>query len=161
MTEIRDADKSEIDVLAELWRNGWLDAHAEILPAGFIRLRTPESFPERMALLISGVRAAGPVGSPLGFHFVRGDELNQLYLAPAARGTGLAAILMADAETRLAASGVERVWLSCAIGNDRAARFYEKSGWERTGVVTDHLETAGGPYDLDVWRYEKVLTITN
>ena len=28
---------------------------------------------------------------------------------------------------------VEVAWLACAIGNDRAARFYEKSGWRRAG----------------------------
>jgi hypothetical protein len=65
---------------------------------------------------------------------------------------------MSDAETRLAKSAVEIAWLACAIGNDRAARFYEKSGWCRVGVVTYEAETSAGTFPLQVWRYEKRLT---
>jgi RimJ/RimL family protein N-acetyltransferase len=74
-----------------------------------------------------------------------------------AHGTGIAAAPVADAEEKLAEDGVEKAWLSCAIGNERAARFYEKCGWRRTGTVTGILETADGGFPLDVWRYEKLL----
>ena len=74
------------------------------------------------------------------------------------RGTGVAAALMDDGEARLAARGVTTAWLACAIGNDRAARFYEKRGWRRVGVVTSHLTTPDGEFAVDVWRYEKTLT---
>jgi RimJ/RimL family protein N-acetyltransferase len=62
-----------------------------------------------------------------------------------------------DAEERLAGQGVAVAWLSCAIGNDRAARFYEKCGWRRTGNMVADLETTEGPFRLESWRYEKVL----
>jgi hypothetical protein len=65
---------------------------------------------------------------------------------------------MADAESHLAKAGVETAWLACAIGNSRAARFYEKSGWHRVGVVTYKAETSVGTFPLEVWRYEKNLT---
>jgi GNAT superfamily N-acetyltransferase len=78
-------------------------------------------------------------------------------VSPEAHGTGVAAALIADAEMRLAARGVETTWLTCAIGNHRAARFYEKSGWRRAGTVTDLSETSQGPYPVQVWRYEKRL----
>jgi ribosomal protein S18 acetylase RimI-like enzyme len=90
---------------------------------------------------------------------VKGDELYQLYVAREGRGTGLAAALIADAEDRLAKSGFETAWLACAIGNERAARFYEKCGWRRTGTIVYEAETSGGVYPLDVWRYEKLLTL--
>ena len=64
---------------------------------------------------------------------------------------------MADAEARLAERGVETAWLACAIGNERAARFYEKSGWRRAGIMVNHADTAEGPFPLEVWRYEKRL----
>jgi hypothetical protein len=54
-------------------------------------------------------------------------------------------------------SGAETAWLSCAIGNERAARFHEKSGWRRVGTMLDHPETARGPFPLETWRYEKSL----
>jgi hypothetical protein len=47
--EIRDAQESEIDALGQLWYDGWQDAHAAVVPAELKRLRTRESFTERMA----------------------------------------------------------------------------------------------------------------
>jgi GNAT superfamily N-acetyltransferase len=41
----------------------------------------------------------------------------QLYISSAARGSGLAAPLILDAEARLRKDGVRRAWLACAIGN--------------------------------------------
>jgi hypothetical protein len=48
-------------------------------------------------------------------------------------------------------------WLACAIGNARAARFYEKSGWAMARVETVPTETSEGLFPLEVWRYEKRL----
>jgi len=52
---------------------------------------------------------------------------------------------------------VTTAWLACAIGNERAARFYEKHGWRRAGIVTNAAETSQGVFMLDVWRYEKTV----
>ena len=85
--EIRPAEISEAAELAQLWYDGWQDAHASIVPDELARLRTLEDFSERMLRGIANVRTAGPVGEPLGFHIVKGDELNQLYVRASARGT--------------------------------------------------------------------------
>jgi hypothetical protein len=55
-----------------------------------------------------------------------------------------------------AARGVETAWLACAVGNHRAARFYEKSGRRLAGTVVDPA-TPSGPFPPEVWRYEKRL----
>lgn len=47
-TKVRAAEEHEITRLAEIWYHGWLDAHAEILPAELKRLRTLESFRLRL-----------------------------------------------------------------------------------------------------------------
>ena len=109
-----------------------------------------------MSLLLE-TRVVGSLGAPAGFCVLRGDELYQLFVAAAARGAGVAAALIADSETRLAARGVETTWLTCAIGNDRAARFYEKCGWRRAETFVDRLETSLGVIPLEVWRYEEDL----
>jgi ribosomal protein S18 acetylase RimI-like enzyme len=154
---LRNAETFEIDQLAGIWYQGWQDAHAEILPAELKRLRTLESFRERLEGALESVRVAGPSGAPVGFSMTKADELYQLYVSAQARGTGVAAALIADVEARLAGSGVETAWLACAMGNDRAARFYEKCGWQRVGRMINELETSNGIFPLEVWRYEKVL----
>jgi GNAT superfamily N-acetyltransferase len=154
---VRAALESEIDLLARLWFDGWRDAHATILPPELTRLRTFESFRDRLFAALPRIRVVGEPQSPLGFCIIKDDELYQLFVAQEARGAGVAAALIADAEDRLAASGVRTAWLACAIGNERAARFYEKRGWHRVGTMINHAETQEGPFLLEVWRYEKTL----
>jgi len=154
---IRDAKLSEIGQLEKIWYDGWQDAHAQILPAELARQRTLESFGERLRASFAGVRVVGPADTPVGFYMLKGDELYQFYVSSQARGSGVATALIVDAENRLAESGVRTARLGCAIGNDRAARFYEKRGWQRTGIVTEQLEVPNGSFALDVWRYEKSL----
>jgi GNAT superfamily N-acetyltransferase len=79
-------------------------------------------------------------------------------LSRTSRGSGVAAALLADAEERLSRNGVKKAWLACAIGNERAARFYEKCGWQLLGTMISQLDTSKGIYPLEVWRYEKVPT---
>jgi ribosomal protein S18 acetylase RimI-like enzyme len=159
--DLRNAEEEEIEQLAKLWYDGWQDAHARILPAELARHRTLESFKQRLQLALPNVRVAGAVGQPLGLSIIKDDELYQFYISANERGSGLAAELLADAEARLIANGVETAWLACAIGNERAARFYEKNGWRRVGNMTNHLDTPDGLFLLDVWRYEKELPQLN
>jgi ribosomal protein S18 acetylase RimI-like enzyme len=156
--EVRDAQDIEIDQIAQIWFDGWHDAHAPIVPEDLTRIRTLDSFRDRIRADLSTVRVVGPLGAPLGFCMLKDNELYQLYVSAQARGSGAAAALMTDAEALLAARGVETGWLACAIGNDRAARFYEKCGWQRVGTVVHHAPIANGSYALEVWRYEKTFT---
>lgn len=155
---VRPVQRDEIDALADLWYQGWQDAHAAILPAELVRLRTRESFGQRLRLALPQVRAVGPPGRPLGFCMTNDDELDQLFVAPDGRGKGFAGALEADAVSMMWSRGTRTAWLSCAIGNDRAARFYEKTGWRLTGTVVRQLQTQEGIFPLKVWRYEKKLT---
>ena len=154
---VRSAHRSEIDQIARVWHDAWRDAHEAIVPAELTRLRTLESFGARIEAALADVRVVGPRGAPVGFCLLKGDELYQLFVSADARGSGVAGALIADAEARLTASGVETAWLACAIGNERAARFYEKQGWHRAGTMANRLDGLSGEYTLDVWRYEKRL----
>ena len=156
--DVRAAEEVEIDHLAKVWYDGWRDAHARIVPAALARLRTLDSFRDRLQAALPNIRVVGPSGSPVGFFIVKGDELYQLSVSARSRGSGVAGALIADAEARLSDSGVDTAWLGCAIGNERAARFYEKRGWHRAGTMVSLLETVDGTFPLEVWRYEKPLT---
>lgn len=156
---IRKAEASEVRALARLWYLGWQDAHAAVMPAELARLRTIASFEDRLPEMLADTRVVGEAGAPLGFCTIKHDELDQLFVAPEGRGKGVAAALVADAERRLAAYGVATAWLACAIGNHRAARFYEKCGWHLAATVVHRLSTTDGPFDVEVWRYEKALVL--
>ena len=155
--KVRSAEKSEIDQVAKVWHDAWHDAHAEIVPAELTRVRTLQNFRKRVETMLPTVRVAGPPGEPVGFYVNKDDEVYLLFVAAEARGSGVAAALIADAEAQLYEAGVETAWLACAIGNERAARFYEKCGWHRTGKMISPAETSSGTFPLEVWRYEKTL----
>lgn len=154
---IRALSPADFEPLTTLWHEGWQDAHARLLPAELARHRTREAFAQRLHKHAGRVRVAGAIGAPHGFHIVDGDELYQLYVAREARGTDLAPALLADAEACIRAGGHGRAWLACAIGNERAAHFYDKHGWQLVGAVTIHPATPVGPFPLEVWRFEKAL----
>ncbi len=155
--KVRSADERDLDQLAQVWFDGWHEAHAQIVPPELTRLRTVESFRDRLRAALPDVRVVDASGAPVGFSVLKGDELYQLFVSAQVRGSGVAAALIADAELRLRANGVETAWLACAIGNERAARFYQKCGWHRVGTMLNQAETSAGTFPLDVWRYEKRL----
>jgi len=155
--DVRVAEPADGPELVRIWHDGWHDAHAQIVPAEMTRIRTMDNFRDRIAGALAMMWVAGEPGAPLGFYVLRGHELHQFYVADKARGTGVAATLLSDAETRLRENGADVPWLACAIGNHRAARFYEKHGWRRAGVVPIDIDTPAGRVSLDVWRYEKRL----
>jgi GNAT superfamily N-acetyltransferase len=157
--EFRDAVPDDAEPLAQLWHSGWQDAHHGLLPAELTRQRTARSFLDRMNEHLADVRVAAAAGRPLGFAMFKDDELYQFYVSAEARGTGIAALLMRDAESTMCSRGVKNAWLACAIGNERAARFYAKQGWQLIGNKVIEVTIPGGLFPLEVWRYEKQLGV--
>jgi ribosomal protein S18 acetylase RimI-like enzyme len=156
--QVRPAGADQIDQLARLWYDSWHESHAPLAPPELVSLRTLESFRDRLQAALPDIYVVvDAAGAPLGLCVLRGEELYQLFVSAEARGSGVAAALIADAEARLAERGVETTWLSCALGNHRAARFYEKNGWHKAGTFVIPSETSNGPYPVEQWRYEKRL----
>ena len=151
---IAPATRADIGPLAALWHDGWHEAHAALVPTALTALRTPAEFRARVTAHLGDTSVGWVNGEIAGFVMVQDDEIYQLYATPAARGTGAARALIAHGITQIAAR-YPRAWLACTVGNDRAARFYEKSGWARVGMIDLPLETSAGPFPLKVWRFEK------
>lgn len=152
---VRDGMPTDLEELAHVWHDAWHEAHAHVVPPALTSVRTLQNFRDRLAVCLSTVRVVGPPGLPVGFYVLNDTLLDHIYVASKARGSGAAAALIADAERRLAECGVETAWLTCAVGNDRAARFYAKSGWHLVGTMTEQSDTPLGLIPVEVWRYEK------
>ncbi len=153
--EILDMTEAHHGQATDIWTAGWTQGHAAVVPAELIALRTAESFRIRLTSHIPNTRVIIKEAEVIGLCIIKDAEVYQMYVGKSAQGTGAAQALMADAVTRIAEAGHQTAWLDCAVGNARAARFYEKSGWTNRGTKLVALETLDDPFELEIWRYEK------
>ena len=155
--DLRPLTAPEAGASADMWHAGWRDGHLGIVPDALVPFRDRDTFLKRLEASLQQCFICGPVGAPDGFIRLKGDEIDQFYVSGTARGTGLAQDLMVATQDMLRARGVTRAWLYCSVGNVRAARFYEKSGFQHRQTVSAAVETLGAPITLDVMRFEKDL----
>jgi len=158
MTVIRPAELADIDTVARIWHAGWRDGHLGHVPDALLRHRTYETFPPRVADRLGQTWVAEDAGGVVGFVVVIGDEVEQVYVAATARGTGIAGELLGRAEVEVREAGHRTAWLAVVAGNSRARRFYERCGWTDSGPLTYQAETATGSVAVPCRRYEKVLS---
>ncbi len=154
---LRPATSTDVDAVASIWHSAWRDAHLGHVPDGLLPERTLANFrsrtPARIAFTTLSVRDEQTVG----FVIVSDDELEQLFVASAARGTGAAAMLIDHAEA-LIARRFDTAWLAVVAGNARARRFYERQGWHDAGPIAYQAElSSGGSLIVPSRRYEKRL----
>jgi GNAT superfamily N-acetyltransferase len=152
---LRPAHFEDAKAVAEIWYHGWQDGHIGHVPNGLVRIRTEESFGERAAELVGDTSVATVDGAVAGFVMVAGDEVEQVYVSASHRGTGVAALLLAEAERLVRTGGFERAWLAVAPGNARARRFYERSGWSDEGRFDYPAAGSDGPISVPCQRYVK------
>ena len=162
MTSIRPATAADMAAVAELWHEGWHSAHAGHVPAGLTDLRTLAAFhartPPRVGdTSVSVTEVEGAEGAVTGFVMVVGDEVEQVFVAPAWRGTGVAADLLAEAERRIAAAGHDEAWLAVVAGNARARRFYDKRGWRDAGDLPYEVTANGQVFVSPCRKYVKAV----
>ncbi|NYE38417.1 putative acetyltransferase [Nocardioides cavernae] len=144
MTSIRPAVPADMAAVADLWHDGWHDAHAGHVPEGLTAARTREAFHGRTPSRVDDTTVAvSGSGELLGFVMVVDDEVEQLFVSRSARGSGLAAVLLAEATAQVGAAGHDEAWLAVVVGNARARRFYDKHGWADRGDLPYEV-TAGG-----------------
>ena len=149
---------ADAQAVSEIWHAGWPDGHRGHVPEELVAVRTKESFRMRAAEHVEDTIVADVGGSVAGFTMIVDDEVEQVYVAAAHRGSGVADALLADAEARIRAAGHSRAWLAVVAGNARARRFYERRGWVDDGPLTYPAEGPNGPIDVPTRRYVKDLT---
>ena len=155
---LRPAVADDADTVAEIWHSGWRDGHLGHVPEEAYAHRTLASFRRRTPAQLPATTVAVLGEEVVGFVTVHGDELEQLYVASRARGTGVADALIAAAARAIAAAGHDRAWLAVVAGNARARRFYERHGWTDAGHLDYEAATADdGTVTIPCRRYEKDL----
>jgi ribosomal protein S18 acetylase RimI-like enzyme len=165
---LRAARAEDADAIASIWHSGWGDGHLGNVPEELVAVRTKESFWERVparipetTVAVVGAETAGGQageaagGEAAGFVMVVGDEVEQVYVAGEHRGSGIAGLLLAEAERQVKANGHDEAWLAVATGNARARRFYERSGWADAGAFDYPAATEDGPIPVPCHRYVK------
>ncbi|HLI60824.1 MAG TPA: GNAT family N-acetyltransferase [Solirubrobacteraceae bacterium] len=153
--DIRPARVADAAAVGEIWRRGWREAHLGRVPEELVAARTPESFASRAAERVGDTTVALVGRAVAGFVMVVGDEVEQVYVAPEQRGTGVAERLLAEAERQVAASAHDEAWLAVVPGNARARRFYERCGWADGGRIAYPADTADGAVIVEARRYVK------
>jgi diamine N-acetyltransferase len=85
---------------------------------------------------LAGYCFSGPMGLPLEDAEPGAWELKRIYLAPAAKGTGLADTLLVRCLEAGGATGATAVYLGVWSQNPRAQAYYRKRGFEEVGSYT-------------------------
>jgi ribosomal protein S18 acetylase RimI-like enzyme len=75
------------------------------------------------------------IGSVIGGYDGRRGMIYHLAVADAYRHRGIGAALMEEVERRLKAKGCIKSYLMVVPGNEQAARFYAKHGWEAMDIT--------------------------
>lgn len=151
---IRPAADDDIAVVARIWNDAWHDGHDGLVPESLVRERGPEQFVVRAAQRVSDTWVGEIDGVVKGFVSVAGDELEELFVIRAARGTGLADALITRGTQAIREAGYRRAWLAMVTGNARAAAFYTRQGWRDLGRIDYRAQTLDGTIVVDCHRYE-------
>ena len=154
---LRRATPKDATAVADIWRSGWKDGHIGFVPQALIDVRTDASFLTRSAERVGDTTVATIDDAVAGFIMVVGDEVEQVYVDGARRGSGVADVLMADAERQVRANGHPKAWLAVAPGNERARRFYERTGWIDEGLFDYDAAVGDSTIAVPCHRYTKIL----
>jgi len=155
---LRPATPDDATAVAEIWHRGWHDGHRGHVPDGLTDARTLPAFRERSAAAVEVTTVAEVGATVAGFVMVVDDEVEQVFVDRPHRGSGLAGLLLAEAERQVAAAGYDVAWLAVVAGNARARRFYERSGWSDEGDLPYEVTAAGETFISPCRRYTKPVT---
>src|SRR6476659_3640028 len=140
---LRPATPGDMATVADIWHAAWHTSHPGHVPDGLTAAR------------VADTTVAELDGVLVGFIMIDGDEVEQIFVDPERHGSGIATLLLDEAERQVAAAGHEVAWLAVAIGNTRARAFYEKRGWTNEGDLPYEVTAAGERFISPCRRYEK------
>ncbi len=99
--DLRPATPDDAETVADIWYRGWQDGHLGNVPDELVAIRTEETFHTRASDRVGDTTVATVDGAVAGFVMVVDDEVEQVYVDTAHRGSGVATTLLAEAERRV------------------------------------------------------------
>ncbi len=154
---LRPATADDMAGVADLWHAAWHEAHVGHVPGGLTAARTLPTFQARTPSRVADTTVAEVDGRLAGFVMTEGSEVEQLFVAAAHRGSGVAALLLDEGERRVAAAGHRVAWLAVVVGNARARRFYQRQGWADEGPLPYEVSAGGTTYVSPCRRYVRTV----
>jgi len=162
--EIRAATRSDADGITDVQVASWRAGYAHVFPESVLYADDFDSTRRaywnnwrftpgnRLAVAVRpGSGDEAPTEQVIGFSsygpererargFTGRAEIYALYLIADAWGSGLATELMDYTETRIRAEGFDSAVLWVLKDNPRGRGFYEKQGWEPTGIGAEFAD---------------------
>ncbi len=154
---LRPATVEDVASIASIWHRGWQEGHLGSVPDELRTARPERSFWTRAARRLPDTTVAEVDGQVAGFVMVVEDEVEQVYVDEKHRGTGVAGVLLAEAERQVREGGHASAWLAVVAGNERARRFYGKCGWLDEGLFDHQAPGPDGPITVPSHRYVKAV----
>ncbi|MEV6812271.1 GNAT family N-acetyltransferase [Micromonospora sp. NPDC051296] len=152
---LRPATAGDLMAVGQLHQRSRVAAYSSFLPPEALANPTPEAmggyWVARWAYELADHRmtVAERDGTLAGFSYLGPDDegdagtglLCAIHLDPTERGRGVGRALMVDALASMRARGWRRAVLWVLRDNARARRFYERGGWQPTGL--ERVEVIG------------------
>jgi ribosomal protein S18 acetylase RimI-like enzyme len=170
VTSVRDARLDDAEAIGTIHVRCWQHAYAGIVPQALLdsldEMQRIRQWQERLAAPVeagtSTLVSIDDAGLVTGFarcDRTPGDDpacgtLAAIYLDPAAIGTGVGRVLLAETTERMRAAGFTHAQLDVLPGNERARRVYEAAGWRAEGDV---WTVPWGEWELPHLRYVREL----
>lgn len=152
---LRPAVEDDVEAIAAIWHDGWRDGHLADAPERLLKDRTLERFRTRTAFRVGDMTVATVDGAIAGFVIVTGDEVEQVYVDRAYRGTDVAKAVLVEGERRVREQGYDEAWLAVVHGNARARAFYAREGWVDQGLEEYDVPATDPPLRWNLHRYTK------
>lgn len=156
--EVRAATGTDVAAVAAIWEPGWAEAHVDRVPDELLAARPSDYFSTVTAEKIGRTTVAVVDNEVVGFVMIDHDQVDQIYVDPDQRGSGIAVALLNEAERQISEAGHDKAWLAVVPGNDRAQAFYRTQGWVDEGVFEHAARGPAGPIPTPCHRFTKVLT---
>jgi GNAT superfamily N-acetyltransferase len=134
---IRRAHASDVLQVATLYHVVWHETQARFMPTAECTHRSIEFFVDRMTALLPTTLVEERDGRIVAFSAWKGGLLSQIFVALPHRGSSIASSLMTASEVEMAKDGASEAELHCAVGNERARRFYERMGRLHRGKIME------------------------